>query len=55
MNKNMENLPVIDTSEPSLELVSEKICEWEDSKGFRYSAHNYNVETGKCEKCGKEL
>jgi len=54
MNKEVK-FPVIDSSRPTLEQITTVYCEWQDSDGFKYTAHNYDVETGKCIKCGKSL
>ena len=50
-----EKPPTIETAPPAIEQVSSILCEWVDNRGFKYSAHNYDPETGECVKCGKKL
>jgi excinuclease UvrABC ATPase subunit len=30
-------------------------CYYEDRRGFKYSSHCYNVDDGKCHRCGKSI
>lgn len=47
-------LPIMDAAPPSISDLAKAYCEWQDSNGNKFTAHNYG-EDNRCVKCKKPI